>query len=410
VSPEVFIPIAERTGLILPLGEWVLRESFQQLQRWDRQSPPSSLILNVNISTRQLERPGLLAVVDELLADGLDPARLGPGDHRDRPDARRRGGGRDPQQLRARGVRLAVDDFGTGYSSLSRLQAAPLSQLKIDQSFVSEITSATSPVPIIRPPSPWRTGWVWASSPRGSRPRRSCSTCATSAVRRSRATCWRGPQDASAIGVLLAGPLPWAGLLVGGTGDAFWEQHVGTAQLGSAAGGLRPPQVVQAAEAIAAAAAAEVAADAAVTAQAAVTAACSAALKAAHKAERFALLAAQAAAGAATSLVTETDDVQLRRQRDATADVGGLSGRLAYAGRRGRPRGLRQPDRRSGSGGGPEGRCRGAGGGRSRRDRRRPSRCADRAPPGGGRRGRRVDALPDPVEPIAEPSQPLLMS
>jgi hypothetical protein len=73
VSPDVFIPIAERTGLILPLGAWVLRESIAQMHRWDRQAPESRLVVNVNISTRQLERPGLLAVVDELVAEGWTP-------------------------------------------------------------------------------------------------------------------------------------------------------------------------------------------------------------------------------------------------------------------------------------------------------------------------------------------------
>jgi EAL domain-containing protein (putative c-di-GMP-specific phosphodiesterase class I) len=56
--PEVFIPIAERTGLSHPLGTWVLRESVAQLQRWDLQAPGSDVVMNVNVSTRQLERPG----------------------------------------------------------------------------------------------------------------------------------------------------------------------------------------------------------------------------------------------------------------------------------------------------------------------------------------------------------------
>jgi len=149
VSPAEFIPVAEESGLVLPLGAWVMEQACRQLLAWDTAGADPELTMAVNVSTRQLERPGLLEVVDGCLAAGLDPARLvleitetaltGDADVALATLV----------ELRARGVQVAVDDFGTGYSSLDRLRTAPISRLKVDRTFVNEITGAGSHVPVV---------------------------------------------------------------------------------------------------------------------------------------------------------------------------------------------------------------------------------------------------------------------
>ena len=141
VPPLTFIPLAEETGLILPLGQWVLREACRQARAWQSahpQNPP--LVVGVNLSARQIEQPDLVAQIAAVLAEtGLPPASLKleitESVMMSRPEdmiARM-------QQIQALGVRLAVDDFGTGYSSMAYLSAFPLDTLKIDRAFVSKM-------------------------------------------------------------------------------------------------------------------------------------------------------------------------------------------------------------------------------------------------------------------------------
>lgn len=136
VSPADFIPLAEDTGLIVPLGLWVLEQACAQLARWQSQAATRQLRLAVNISARQFHQADFVAQVQTLLTQhAIAPHRLtleltesvflGDVDH---TVARM-------QSLRALGIRLALDDFGTGYSSLSYLRRLPFDELKIDQSF-----------------------------------------------------------------------------------------------------------------------------------------------------------------------------------------------------------------------------------------------------------------------------------
>jgi diguanylate cyclase len=133
VSPAEFIPIAEETGLIVPIGAWVLREACAQARRFD----DGKLVVRVNVSARQLTDPGLTATVLEALASsGLPPERLCLEvtesvvlEDADRCVAALQG-------LRDIGVAVALDDFGTGYCSLSYLRRLPIDELKIDRSFV----------------------------------------------------------------------------------------------------------------------------------------------------------------------------------------------------------------------------------------------------------------------------------
>jgi EAL domain-containing protein (putative c-di-GMP-specific phosphodiesterase class I) len=139
VSPAQFIPLAEETGLIVPIGHWVLRTACLQAQRWS-EAKLAPVTLAVNISARQLQHPDFVtSVADVLRETGLDPARL-------ELEITESVAMQDAEQtvatlnaLRRLGVRLAIDDFGTGFSSLSYLQRFPLDKVKVDQSFVRGI-------------------------------------------------------------------------------------------------------------------------------------------------------------------------------------------------------------------------------------------------------------------------------
>ena len=139
VSPGEFIPLAEKTGLIAPLGERILRAACAQAQAWRRACLPAGR-MSVNISSHQVRKPGLVQLVDGVLRDsGLPPdqleleitesAILG-----DEPGVIETLNG-----LKDLGIRLALDDFGTGYSSLSHLVRFPIDTLKVDRSFVNGI-------------------------------------------------------------------------------------------------------------------------------------------------------------------------------------------------------------------------------------------------------------------------------
>ena len=149
VSPGQFIPVAEDCGLILPIGNWVLREACQQARTWLDAGLALGRIA-VNISAIEFRNESFLEGVFAILKDtGLDPTslelELTESVLMKRPDAT----SSVLQALRAKGVRVAVDDFGTGYSSLSYLQKFSIDALKIDQSFVRRITTAPAETTIV---------------------------------------------------------------------------------------------------------------------------------------------------------------------------------------------------------------------------------------------------------------------
>jgi predicted signal transduction protein with EAL and GGDEF domain len=149
ISPSSFIPIAEDSGLILPIGEWVLERACAQSVAWQRAGLPQ-IPVAVNVSGVQFQRQDLTAVVRRTLdATGLAPSLL----HIEITEtviisARERAVA-VLAQLRELGVRLALDDFGTGYSSLSYLKSFPIDTLKIDRSFVSEMLTDSTTASII---------------------------------------------------------------------------------------------------------------------------------------------------------------------------------------------------------------------------------------------------------------------
>ena len=151
VSPAEFIPLAEETGLILPIGRWVLETACIQLREWQHNPQTQNLMLAVNVSARQFRQPDFVEQIEEILqATGANPAHLkleltesvvldDVADTIEKMKA-----------LKVLGVGFSMDDFGTGYSSLSYLRRLPLDQLKIDRSFVRDVETNTGDAVIVQ--------------------------------------------------------------------------------------------------------------------------------------------------------------------------------------------------------------------------------------------------------------------
>ncbi|MGB3758563.1 MAG: EAL domain-containing protein [Rivularia sp. (in: cyanobacteria)] len=152
VSPEEFIRVAEETGLIIPLGQWILESAFHQLSVWQAQFPSNPpLIMSINLSGNQLAQENLVEVIQQLLnATGIDPQTI-------KLEITESVAMQDVEaaisillQLRSLNLQLSIDDFGTGYSSLSYLHRFPINTLKIDRSFVSHMTDADEDAAIVK--------------------------------------------------------------------------------------------------------------------------------------------------------------------------------------------------------------------------------------------------------------------
>lgn len=134
VSPLEFIELAEETGLVVPIGEWVLREVCSQLVQW---SPPRGFVVSVNLSARQLARPDLIDTVRRVLQEtGADPTNLCLEITESVLMEDAEWSRQAVSSLKDLGVRMSIDDFGTGYSSLGYLKRFPVDSVKVDQSFV----------------------------------------------------------------------------------------------------------------------------------------------------------------------------------------------------------------------------------------------------------------------------------
>jgi diguanylate cyclase (GGDEF)-like protein/PAS domain S-box-containing protein len=146
VSPSVFLPIAEESGLILQIGEWVMRNACAEACRWS-----NPLSIAINVSTVQLHNPHFAHMVTEILVQtGLSPKRL---EIEITESALIQDIGRaltTLRQVKALGVRIAMDDFGTGYSSLANLRAFPFDKIKVDQSFIKSVDNNGQSAAIVR--------------------------------------------------------------------------------------------------------------------------------------------------------------------------------------------------------------------------------------------------------------------
>ncbi|MBE0595722.1 MAG: EAL domain-containing protein [Desulfuromonadales bacterium] len=141
VSPGEFIPLAESTGLILPMGEWALRTACEQAVEWQRQGLPP-IRMAANISPRQFHQAGLVEQVQRILQEtGMDPHLLEIEITESTIMNNMERAIQTMQEINKLGVGLAIDDFGTGYSSLGALQLFPIQKLKVDQAFVRNLTT-----------------------------------------------------------------------------------------------------------------------------------------------------------------------------------------------------------------------------------------------------------------------------
>ncbi|MBU0620789.1 MAG: EAL domain-containing protein [Gammaproteobacteria bacterium] len=151
ISPASFIPLAEETGLIVPIGQWVLRSACEQLKRWQHDAVLRDLTVAVNVSARQFRQPDFVIQVQrDLIGSGAKPSMLKlelteSTVLENVEDTIARMG-----ELKLLGLSFSMDDFGTGYSSLQYLKRLPLDQIKIDQSFVRDIASDPNDAAIVQ--------------------------------------------------------------------------------------------------------------------------------------------------------------------------------------------------------------------------------------------------------------------
>ena len=150
VSPGAFIPVAENSGLIVPLGEWILRTACSQNMKW-QETGMAPLRVSVNLSPRQFRQPNLVEMVDQTLREtGMAPQFLELEITETSMMRNVESAIQTLRGLQALGVQIAIDDFGTGYSSLSYLKNFPISTLKIDQSFVRDAVTDRADAAIVK--------------------------------------------------------------------------------------------------------------------------------------------------------------------------------------------------------------------------------------------------------------------
>jgi EAL domain-containing protein (putative c-di-GMP-specific phosphodiesterase class I) len=152
IPPNDFIPLAEKTGLTLPIGDWGLRETCRQIQSWCKDDPRNgALRIGVNLSARQFSHQGLADYVKSLMLEyGITSHQLGLEMTESSIIPNMRTAMDVLASLRRLGVSLLLDDFGTGYSSLNHLHSFPFDVLKIDRSFVMRMTEGDQPYQIVR--------------------------------------------------------------------------------------------------------------------------------------------------------------------------------------------------------------------------------------------------------------------
>ena len=150
VSPVQFIPVAEETGIIVPIGEWLLREACRQMRAWLDEFG-NEMTVAVNLSGRQFRQSDLLLMISRVLAETALPAHLLELEITEGAlIADSNGAVEVLRGLRELGVRTAIDDFGTGYSSLAYLKTFPLDRLKIDRAFIRDLPHDESDAAILR--------------------------------------------------------------------------------------------------------------------------------------------------------------------------------------------------------------------------------------------------------------------
>lgn len=151
ISPIEFISVTEETGLIIPIGQWVLREACSQMHEWQRQLPTLALTINVNLSGKQFTQSDLIEQIKQVLQEtDLEACNLGLEITESVIMENTEAVSSTLFELRALGVQLHMDDFGTGYSSLSYLHRFPMDVLKIDRTFINRISAGAENLEIVQ--------------------------------------------------------------------------------------------------------------------------------------------------------------------------------------------------------------------------------------------------------------------
>ena len=222
VSPVEFIPVAEESGLVVPLGAWVLKAACAQLASWLQAG--ADLTMSVNVSTRQLERSGLLEAVDECLAAGLEPGRLVLEITETALTGDAAVAAETLLALRERGVQVAVDDFGTGYSSLDRLRTAPIDRLKVDRSFIAEIHHLDDSAPVVDATLMLSRGFGLDAVAEGVETTVQLAYLTKAGCAYAQGFLLSRPLPAEQVPVLSGDVLPWAALFPAAPGEHVLEQ------------------------------------------------------------------------------------------------------------------------------------------------------------------------------------------
>jgi EAL domain-containing protein (putative c-di-GMP-specific phosphodiesterase class I) len=152
VSPATFIPVAEDTGLVVPLGRWVLREACRQARQWQSSAPEGQpFAISVNLSVREFGQPDLVKAVASILDEtGLPPKALRIEITESAIIGQKHPAIETVEQLRDLGASIHLDDFGTGYSALSYLHRLPLDAVKVDRAFTSSIDLEERPLHVVK--------------------------------------------------------------------------------------------------------------------------------------------------------------------------------------------------------------------------------------------------------------------
>ncbi|OHE14518.1 MAG: diguanylate cyclase [Sulfurimonas sp. RIFOXYD12_FULL_36_11] len=150
ISPGKFIPIAEESGLIIPLGKWVLQEAIRQLKQWESDEDKKEWRISVNVSYKQFEKDDFITIIESLIHEyDICPEKLRLELTESLLVKNMQEALNKINHLKALGLSLSIDDFGTGYSSLSYLKQLPIDELKIDQSFIRDLTNDPNDVIIV---------------------------------------------------------------------------------------------------------------------------------------------------------------------------------------------------------------------------------------------------------------------
>ena len=151
VSPATFVPVAEDTGLVVPLGRWVLKEACRQAREWQSYGTAGHFGISVNLSVREFAQPDLVRAVAAILEEtGLSPSSLKIEITESAIIGQKHPAIETVEQLRALGVGIHLDDFGTGYSALSYLHRLPLDAVKVDRAFTSSIDLEERPLHVVK--------------------------------------------------------------------------------------------------------------------------------------------------------------------------------------------------------------------------------------------------------------------